>query len=244
MSRICKVDTFSEEELREIVSKCTSMRELCRELGYTSTGNNHKTIKTRLEKYNISTEHFTCAAKGKVVRNEDNVFIANSTATQATLRRWYIKGEYSPYKCAICGQEPFWNGKELTLTLDHINGDNHDDRFENLRWICPNCDRQLSTFAGKNVNYSQSKKQVNYCIDCGKEIDLQATRCRDCFNKARRIVKDRPDKEQLYQILINEKGNFVKVGKIYNVSDNAIRKWCKNYDLPFHSSDYKNLITK
>ena len=62
----------------------------------------------------------------------------------------YIKGNYTPYKCSICGLEPFWNGKELTLTLDHINGINNDDRLENLRWVCPNCDRQLSTFSGKN----------------------------------------------------------------------------------------------
>ena len=53
----------------------------------------------------------------------------------------YLKGNYSEYKCAICGLEPIWNGKPLTLTLDHIDGDHYNDTLENLRWICPNCDR-------------------------------------------------------------------------------------------------------
>ena len=39
-------------------------------------------------------------------------------------------------------------------------------------------------------------------------------------------------------------GNFSKVSQIYGVSDNAIRKWCKKYNMPFHSKDYKNIKTK
>jgi len=66
------------------------------------------------------------------------------------LRNWYKKGNYTKYECSICGQEPFWNGKELTLILDHINGVHTDDRLENLRWVCPNCNYQLDTTNGKN----------------------------------------------------------------------------------------------
>ena len=62
-----------------------------------------------------------------------------------------LTGGNALYKCSICGQEPFWNGKPLTLTLDHINGKNHDNELSNLRWVCPNCDRQLDTFGYKNV---------------------------------------------------------------------------------------------
>ena len=52
---------------------------------------------------------------------------------------------------SICGQLPIWNSKELTLTLDYINRNNKDNRLSNLSWVCPNCDRQLDTFAGKNL---------------------------------------------------------------------------------------------
>lgn len=55
-------------------------------------------------------------------------------------------------KCAICGCEPFHNGKNLIFVLDHIDGDASNNRRDNLRMICPNCDSQLETFKSKNKN--------------------------------------------------------------------------------------------
>jgi len=34
---------------------------------------------------------------------------------------------------------------------------------------------------------------------------------------------------------------FLQIGKKYNVSDNAVRKWCINYGLPSKKSDIKNI---
>ena len=84
------------------------------------------------------------------------------------------------------------------------------------------------------------KKPQKYCIDCGTAITTLATRCIDCENKHRAISKNRPSKEELNQLLLNYNGNFTQVGKIFNVSDNAIRKWCKHYNLSHYSKDYKN----
>lgn len=53
-------------------------------------------------------------------------------------------------KCAICGIMPEWNGKPLTFVLDHIDGDATNNRRENLRCVCPNCDSQLDTFKSRN----------------------------------------------------------------------------------------------
>ena len=50
------------------------------------------------------------------------------------------------YECEICGTSK-WMDKTLTLQLDHINGDNIDNRIENLRIICPNCHSQTETFS-------------------------------------------------------------------------------------------------
>ena len=43
-----------------------------------------------------------------------------------------------------------WQGETLTLHVDHINGDFHDNGIENLRFLCPNCHSQTPTFAGKH----------------------------------------------------------------------------------------------
>ena len=42
----------------------------------------------------------------------------------------------------------------LSFHLDHINGDNTDNRIENLKILCPNCHSQTPT-------YCKSKKKIN-----------------------------------------------------------------------------------
>lgn len=58
--------------------------------------------------------------------------------------------------CAICGSEQIHNGKPLVFVLDHIDGDASNNRRENLRCICPNCDSQLDTYKSKNKKSSRN----------------------------------------------------------------------------------------
>ena len=91
----------------------------------------------------------------------------------------------------------------------------------------------------------QTKQPVNRCKNCGKIISSKTINslCRDCYCKTTRKI-ERPTKEILYQQLIDFKGNFVQVGKQYNVVDNTIRKWCASYGLSTHSKDYKQEVHK
>ena len=176
--------------------------------------------------------------KRPILRTEENIFIENSTASQKTLRDWYFKGKYTPYVCSICGQEPVWQGKELTLILDHINGINKDDRLENLRWVCPNCNQQLDTTGSKNPNRKIIAKKY-YCQDCGVEINKGAIRCITCYNKYRTVpLENMPVTREELKELIRIKP-FTQIGKQFQVSDNAIRKWCDKFSLPRKSSEIK-----
>jgi DNA-directed RNA polymerase subunit RPC12/RpoP len=226
-----RMDNFTLEQLTQLAAESNSFNDLILKLGYnTRSGSNHKTVKSRLDKYGINYSHFSNLEHIK--RNEKNVFIENSTATQRVLRHWYKKGQYTEYKCSICGMKPIWQEKALVLILDHINGHNTDDRLENLRWVCPNCNMQLPTTNGRNKKRSSQK----YCIDCGKKINLKAIRCNKCEGKrraennqiliSRRDLKDKIRKEP-----------FVKIAKEFNVSDKAIVKWCIKYNLPFKKKD-------
>lgn len=228
------IDKYTKEELKQIVDNSNSISEVIIKLGYsTKSGGNSKTVKDRLKKYNISIEHFSTNGRDK--RTIENIFCENSTASQATMRRWYEKGNYTEYKCSICGQKPKWKGKDLTLILDHKNGKNNDHRIENLRWVCPNCNQQLETTGYKKMRTKKRLKKKYYCIDCGKEISKQSVRCKQCNYKYLKLNNKRPSKEDLQNLIY--KYPFTQIGKMYGVTDNAVRKWCKSYDLPFKKKD-------
>lgn len=53
--------------------------------------------------------------------------------------------------------------------------------------------------------------------------------CRECYLKNKR--KNIPPKDELEKLIFDIP--FVAIGKMFGVSDNAVRRWCKNYGLPF-----------
>ena len=79
-------------------------------------------------------------------------------------------------------------------------------------------------------------KVSHFCKMCGCEIHTKSTFCVSCASVNQRRV-ERPRKEEL--ILLIKTKTFVEIGKLYGVSDNAVRKWCKYYDLPFRKKDIK-----
>lgn len=145
---IMKLKEYDIEVIRQIVESSYSYSDVLRKLNLSKSGRMNDYLKEYLNEFNISTSHFR--TKPHTKRTEENVFCKDSTASQRTLREWYSEGNYTEYKCSICGQEPTWQDKPLTLILDHINGDNRDDRLGNLRWVCPNCNQQLDTTGYKN----------------------------------------------------------------------------------------------
>lgn len=224
------IKSIPEEELKEIIKNSVNIDEALRNIGYKYTnGTNHQLFKDRCAELNIDYSHFTGVPRGNEKRTEENVFCENSTAKQSTLRDWYIKGKYTDYKCAICGINE-WQEKPLTLRLDHINGINGDNRLENLRWVCPNCDSQLETFCkGYKRITAEKLKEKKYCSKCGKEIGSMSNLCITCYNLEQRRV-ERPTREELKNLI--RKLPFTQIASQYGVTDNAIRKWCDSEGLP------------
>lgn len=80
----------------------------------------------------------------------EKCLVEHSTYAMSNLRRRLIEGNVLEYKCQICGIGPEWHGKSMPLILDHINGVNNDNRLDNLRFVCSNCDSQLDTYKSRN----------------------------------------------------------------------------------------------
>ena len=229
---------YSDEEFMIIVNNSYSMKEVALKLGYAEAASSiAKIINARIDELSISTNHFRRNC-GVQKRSPENIFVENSTAAQNTVRRYYRNGQYTDYECAICGLQAEWNGQPLTLILDHINGKNHDDRLENLRWVCPNCNQQLDTTGSKKMKLPEfrkpTKQSLVYCCDCGTKITKGALRCKSCQAKLQSSLH-KPLRDMLKQMIRNQ--SFVAIGKQYGVSDNTIKKWCKAYDLPWMRSE-------
>lgn len=89
----------------------------------------------------------------------------------------------------------------------------------------------------KNIKFQKHKK-LKPCPKCGNMIDIKSNLCYKCNGEKARKT-ERPSKNILKEDIKNL--SFVNIGKKYGVSDNTIRKWCKQYSLPNKSSEIKKL---
>lgn len=227
------LNDISEDILREHVNTSTTWIELTHKCRYNCIRGNQSIIK-RCNILGIDYSHITNNKK-KDIRNRiytmDEILVENSDYyNMISLKNRLIKEKKWKYECSICKLSE-WMGKKIPIQLDHINGNHFDNRIENLRFICPNCHAQTDTYAGKNIKRETiAKHKIEKYCECGKKIHYQSNTCNKCAVKIRKetLMKDKPSYETLLTDL--ETMTFVAVGKKYNVSDNAIRKWIKYYE--------------
>lgn len=90
--------------------------------------------------------YYTKLRYQKILDGDSSIMRANYSPK--TFRSVILKEQDN--KCAICGMEPEWNNKPITFIIDHIDGHASNNKRDNLRCICPNCDSQLDTYKSKN----------------------------------------------------------------------------------------------
>lgn len=98
---------------------------------------------------------------------------------------------------------------------------------------------KITSLNGKfKINTKAFQGATNICKYCGKQITTKATMCKHCAHLHRRKT-ERPSRAILKTQI--RKIPFSKIALLYGVSDNAIRKWCKQYNLPYKRSVIKSL---
>ena len=148
-----------ESQLRELVINASTFSEILITLNLRTEGGNVRTLRKILDEFQISYSHIKTGRdsnKGKSVLNKTGKPLSehlteNSSISRANLKKRLIRDNLLNNSCYECGLIPEWNGKKLVLVLDHINGIHNDNRIDNLRLLCPNCNSQTDTFAGKNL---------------------------------------------------------------------------------------------
>ena len=214
-------------EFTELVKHARSMGDVLRAFALRNAGGNPKTVWRRIEEDKVDASHlrrgvgvnsgiyFRGGLKAKPLAE---IMVKNSTYGRNHLKKRLIKTGMLKELCNNCGLVPEWCGKRLVLILDHKNGVYNDLRFDNLQLLCPNCNSQSTTFAGRN------SKAANRCKSCGIRINYKAKSCRKHAPHPRKVV--RPDTVTLQLDIANL--GFEGTGRKYGVSGSAIRKWIKN----------------
>lgn len=226
-----KIWTLEKEKFQELVDNSTSYRDVLRKLGLTIVAGNYITLNSRIKSENINLDKIkfnrkrlrkTWQANKKSLSNAE-VFVENSSYKRGDVKKRIIQQNLLSYECSKCKLKNEWMNASLVLILDHINGINNDHRLENLRFLCPNCNSQTSTFAGRN-----NKKKMKICPSCNISYAGYGKICRKCWMSSQ-PVKFNITKEELEKL--KEKKSFRFIGKLYGVSGNTVKEKCKKFGI-------------
>jgi len=227
-------EKYTLEALQSAVERSFSYIDVLKCFGISPRGDMHRYIKRKIEKFDISVEHF-CKPK-KVVhslkKKTASEILLDQTETKIikeayTLRRALLEIGRT-YECEKCKIKE-WQGAPITLQVHHIDGNSYNNKAENLMFICPNCHSQTKNYAGKGA-----KKPRKKCLKCRKTLYIGNSSgfCRHCYpsSDASEIILEKRakliiTKEELQKIIWEIPSS--QIAAMYGVSDKAIEKRCK-----------------
>lgn len=158
---------YTKDLLEDAVNDSFSYAGVLRYLGLKQAGGTQAHIAKQIKLFNIDTSHFTRQAHNKGKRSpqrktaKDILIVlpeGSLRAKRTQLERAMLESNVD-YVCASdgCGVRSTWNGKPITLEINHINGDWLNNTLENLEFLCPNCHSQQES---SNMPHKYRRRHV------------------------------------------------------------------------------------
>lgn len=148
---------YNPEMLANAVRNSFSYAGVLRLLGMNIFGSAYPILKREIKKQKLDTSHFLGKKIGfskmilkRQCKDISEHLVENSSyCNGSSLKNRLLREKIISNECCMCGNKGLWKGKKLVMVLDHINGTHNDNRIENLRMLCPNCNSQQPTFCRK-----------------------------------------------------------------------------------------------
>lgn len=159
MPKVSKIRLIPKEQLENVVSKSTRFADILKAFDLPYEGGLVSSLKRVLSEYKIDYTHISTGNNSNIGKKfgykkpVEEYLVSNSKVSRYFIKKKLIDCNLLKNECYICHMKPEWNGHKLVMVLDHINGIHNDYRQDNLRLLCPNCNSQTDTFAGRNKKY-------------------------------------------------------------------------------------------
>ena len=150
-------------------------------------------------------------------------------------------------KCQICGYNKCLNSltfhhvdkntKEFSPTdVMNLSIEKAEKELEKCILICSNCHGEIHA-EDYDFQYDDKISPAPWieitCEFCNGKFKTKRTDAKFCNTKcsqlSQRKLKERPSKDELKKLI--DENTWVDIGRLFNVSDNTIRKWARKYEL-------------
>ena len=217
-----RLKKWNLKDLPRAVAESTNYAQVTRKLKIGHIYTNYRTIKYYIAELKLDTSHFDDSAmlaglqvaRMRWSHKPEDIFKKDTGISNGIVRRHFRK--LVEQKCVLCGNVGEHLGKPLLLQMDHINGNRNDNRFENLRLLCPNCHSQTETFGNKSSQPKFVKKRYTKVKPTPRE------------KKGRPKKINWPEIDILYTMA--EENGYEHTGRVLNVTGASVKKHLRKHN--------------
>ena len=160
---------YSIEDVKQAVFDSKSVAGVLRQLGLRPIGGNYRTINRIIAENKIDISHFTgqgwnvgLAFKPNKGISDEEIYVKDSSYKCSWRLREHYKKTTGITHCEKCGLDR-WQSQPIPLEIHHINGNNMDNRLENLQLLCPNCHALTKNYRGRSKLSALSERRDVEC---------------------------------------------------------------------------------